>query len=192
MVEQFFISILNFFYEITHDFGISIIIFSFFVYLLILPFTILQFKSQKKFERLQEKFKKIQKDCKDDKRAQTQAMIKLLKEQKVNPFSFFLLFLIQIPIMIFIYRLVLRNVVSSHFSPLFLGRVHLDQKNFLFPFLILLFQIFQVKRADFFQYIFIFFIFLVLLNLPAGLNLYLLVFTFLSFLTQKLLLKRIS
>lgn len=192
MVEEFFFSIFNFLYQRTHDLGIVIIIFSSLVYLLILPFTISQLKSQKRFEKLQAKLKKIQRNCKGDKEAQTKALLNLLKKEKINPFPFFLLFLIQIPIMIFIYRFLLKNISSPQFSPLFLGKISLDQKNFLFPFLIFIFQILQMKKTDFFQYFFLFFFFLILLNLPAGLNLYFLTFTLLSFLGQKILTKKIS
>lgn len=192
MVEEFFFSIFNFLYQKTHDLGISIIVFSFFVYLLIFPFTISQLKSQKRFEKLQEELKKIKENCKNDKKAQTQAMLNLITKEKINPFPFFLLFLIQIPIMIFIYRFLLKNISSPQFSPLFLGGISLDQKNFLFPFLIFIFQILQIKKPDFFQYFFLFFFFLILLNLPAGLNLYFLTFTILSFLGQKILTKKIS
>lgn len=192
MVEEFFFSIFNFLYQKTHDLGISIIVFSFFVYLLILPFTISQIKSQKRFEKLQEELKKIKENCKNDKKAQTQAMLNLITKEKINPFPFFLVFLLQIPIMVFIYRFLLKNISSPQFSPLFLGKVPLDQKNFLFPFLIFVFQILQIKKPDFFQYFFLFFFFLILLNLPAGLNLYFLTFTLLSFLGQKILTKKIS
>ena len=192
MVEKIFISLLNFFYSFSHDFGISLILFAFLIYLLFLPLTFFQLKSQKRLDGFQKKLKEIQEKYKNDKKAQTEAIAQFLKEKNFRPFSFLLIFFIQLPILIIIYQIILKQVTHPVFPPFFLNTFDLTKPHFLFPLLIFLIQIFQTSQANFFQYFMVFFVFLILLKLPAGLNLYLLTFTFLSFLTQKVFFRKLT
>lgn len=190
MLENLIISLLNFFYSFSHDFGISLILFSFFVFLFLLPISLVQVRHQKELNGIQKQLKEIQKKFKDDKKAQTQALAQLFKEKKFYPFSFLLLFFIQLPILIFVYKIILDQVSRPLFPPYFLGIFDLTKPNFLFPFLIFLIQIFSLKNPNSFQYFVSFFVFLIILKLPAGLNLYLLTFTLLNLITQKLIFRK--
>ena len=52
--------VLNFFYDLTNNYGVAIIIFSILLRLILIPITIKQQKAMKNSARLQEKMKEIQ------------------------------------------------------------------------------------------------------------------------------------
>ena len=69
-------------------------------------------KHQGAMKRLQGDIKKIQEEHKSDKARQSEAMLALYKENKVNPFSSFIILIIQLPILIAIYK-VMRSGLSG-------------------------------------------------------------------------------
>jgi YidC/Oxa1 family membrane protein insertase len=101
--------------------------------------------SQKALTDLQPKIKEIQKKYKNDKEEQAKAMMELYRKTKVNPFSGCLPFLIQIPILIALYRVFWQGFTleqrvflysfvpspETNFVPTFLGFFNLAQPNFL-------------------------------------------------------------
>lgn len=93
-----------------HDFGIAIILLTILIRIILFPLSYKSIKSRQALSVLQPKIKEIQKKLKT-KEEQTQAMMKLYKEHKVNPFSGCLPLLIQFPILIALYR-VLINVLK--------------------------------------------------------------------------------
>lgn len=103
---------LVFLYNIVpgHDFGIAIILLTILIRVILLPLSSKSIKSRQALSVLQPKIKEIQKKFKT-KEEQTQGMMKLYKEEKVNPFSGCLPLLVQFPILIALYR-VLINVLK--------------------------------------------------------------------------------
>ncbi|MFW6305883.1 MAG: YidC/Oxa1 family membrane protein insertase [Bacillota bacterium] len=67
------------------NYGVSIIIFTVIVKLLLYPLSAKQARSMKDMQKLQPELKKIQEKYKDDKQKQTEAMTGLYKEHGVNP-----------------------------------------------------------------------------------------------------------
>lgn len=92
--------LLGLIYGVINDYGISIIIFTLFTKLLLMPFTIKQLKSSKAMQDIQPKMKEIQEKYKDNKEKQNQMLVELYKEHKYNPLSGCLPLLIQFPIII--------------------------------------------------------------------------------------------
>jgi len=70
---------------IVGNYGLSIIIFTIIIKLLLYPLSAKQTRSMKDMQRVQPELKKIQEKYKDDKQKQTEAMTALYKEHGVNP-----------------------------------------------------------------------------------------------------------
>jgi len=86
-----------------HDLGIAIILVTIFLRIVLYPLSHKALKSQKALQELQPKIKEIQKKFKD-KQEQAKATMEFYKENKINPFSGCLPLLIQLPILIGLYR----------------------------------------------------------------------------------------
>jgi YidC/Oxa1 family membrane protein insertase len=110
------LNILVFFYNTIafHDLGLAIIFLTVLVRLIIYPLSLSQIKSQKSLAGLQEKVNAIKKQYENDKQKQTQAIMELYKQNKVNPFSSCLSILIQFPILIAVYQVFRSGILSDH------------------------------------------------------------------------------
>ena len=97
--------------EFVQNYGLSIILFTVFVKVLLLPLTIKQTKSTKAMQDIQPKIQEIQEKYKDKPEKQQQEIMNLYKEAKVNPLAGCLPLLIQMPILFGLYN-VLRNPVD--------------------------------------------------------------------------------
>lgn len=124
------------------DFGFSILILTFAIRLFLLPLTIKSQKSQEKVLEFQREIEKIREQYKDSKE-QTKALINLYQQKKFNPFSGFLFFLIQIPILVALYRVFTQGIQNLPIKPLFLGFFDLARPNFFLSFLAGFLQYFQ-------------------------------------------------
>ncbi|MGV8906803.1 MAG: YidC/Oxa1 family membrane protein insertase [Acetobacterium sp.] len=90
-------------YNIIGNYGISIIVFTLLVKILLLPLNIKQTKSMKDMQRLQPEIKKISKKYKNNKEKLNEETLKLYKTFKVNPAGGCLPLLLQFPILIGLY-----------------------------------------------------------------------------------------
>ena len=88
------------------DFGISIIIFTVIIRFLLWPLVKKQLHQTKAMRKMQPELKKIQAKYKNDKQAQGLAMMELYKKHNISPFGSIGVLLIQLPILIGIYRVV--------------------------------------------------------------------------------------
>jgi YidC/Oxa1 family membrane protein insertase len=123
--------------------GVAIIILTLLVKAVLLPFTAKTIKSQVAMKAIEPKLQKIREEHATDKQLQTKKTFELYKEHKVNPFTGCLLLLIQLPIIIALYRVVLGGFVihpellygavhfPSHVSTMFLG-FDITQKSLIF------------------------------------------------------------
>ena len=87
-------------YDLVGHYGISIIVFTVIVKLLMIPLTVKQAKSMKNMQEIQPKINEIQKQYKNDKEKMNQKVMELYKEHNVNPMGGCLPLLIQFPIII--------------------------------------------------------------------------------------------
>jgi len=92
-----------------HDLGVAIILVTIFLRIVLYPLSHKALKSQKALQELQPKIKEIQKKFKD-KQEQAKATMEFYKENKINPFSGCLPLLIQLPILIGLYRVFLTGL----------------------------------------------------------------------------------
>src|SRR5580692_1502805 len=109
------LNLLIFFYQTIafHDLGLAIILATIFLRLILYPFFHTGAKQQMLMQRIQPHVKKIQEQHKDDREAQAAALMALYKEHGVNPFSSILLLVIQLPILIALYRIILSGLGAA-------------------------------------------------------------------------------
>lgn len=98
---------LAFFYAIVPSFAFSIIMLTIGVRVALIPLTAKQLKSQQAMQRLQPELKKLQAKYKGDRQTLNEEMMKLYKEHKANPLAGCLPLLLQMPLFIVLYRLIL-------------------------------------------------------------------------------------
>lgn len=101
-----------------HSFGVAIILVTLFIRFILYPLSYKALKSQRELSKVQPEIKKIQKKHKNNKQEQSAAIMKLYKEHDINPFAGCIPFLIQIPIIIGLYRVFLVELVPDKISEL--------------------------------------------------------------------------
>src|SRR4051794_10942613 len=96
--------LLNAFYSLPpHNLGVAIILMTCVVMAVMLPLTAKQVRSMVQMQKLQPEIKRIQAQFKDDKQAQSQAVMAFYKENQINPLSGCLPLLVQFPVWIALY-----------------------------------------------------------------------------------------
>jgi len=128
------------------DLGLSIILLTIFVRVVLFPVFWKSAKDQALMNRLQPHIKQIQLDHKDDREEQAKKLMALYKEHRLNPLSGFLLLLIQLPILIAIYHIILRDLTTDIFTNFyFLGLLDLGEKSLVLAVIAAAFQYLQGK-----------------------------------------------
>jgi len=184
------------------DFGVAVIALTLIIRFILYPTTAKSIRSQKEISEIQPKIKEIQEKYKDNKEKQAQETMKLYQEENINPFSGCLPLLVQLPILIGLFRVFWRGFASEQMSYLysfvsdpgainqtFLGLVNLENPN---PFLAILAGVFQFIQTKTMQsqdqsqddsgfkamfqkqmiYLFPLFTVMIVWNLPSAIALY--------------------
>lgn len=110
-VSNLFGYALNFIYEMIQNYGLSIILFSVLLKIILLPFSIKQQKTMKKTAELQVKVKEIQEKYKNDQMKLNQEIMDLYKKENMSPLSGCLPSIIQIILLLAMFGLV-RNPLT--------------------------------------------------------------------------------
>jgi YidC/Oxa1 family membrane protein insertase len=153
-------NLLILFYLFLKDFGLAIISLTFLIRILFYPLTTKSLKSQKALEEFQKKVREIQEKYQDDKEKQVKEMMDLYQKEKINPFSGFFPLLIQLPILIALYQVFRKGLISEEMvnlysfvpkpgqiNPLFLNFLDLTKSSLILAFLAGIFQFFQTKMT---------------------------------------------
>ena len=98
------LAILNFFYGLTHSYGLAIILLTLVIRLLLHPLNHKQMVSMQRMQKLQPRLKVLQEKFGTDKAKLNEETMKLYKENKVNPAAGCLPLLVQLPILILLFR----------------------------------------------------------------------------------------
>lgn len=93
-----------------HDFGIAVIVLTIIIRLILYPSMVQSLKSQKTLSEIQPKLQEIQEKYKNDKEKQSKELMALYQKEKVNPFGGCLPLLIQLPILIALYRVFIKGL----------------------------------------------------------------------------------
>ncbi|NIJ19248.1 YidC/Oxa1 family membrane protein insertase [Sphingomonas naasensis] len=114
VIEQPIFYYLDWLFRLVGNFGVAIILLTITIRLLLFPIAQRQFASMAAMRAVQPKMKALQERYKDDKQRQQQEIMKLYKEEKVNPLAGCLPILIQIPIMFALYKVLLLTIEMRH------------------------------------------------------------------------------
>ena len=98
-------------YDVVPNFGLSIILLTVLIRLVLLPLGIKQIKSMQAMQAIQPKVRQVQQRFKGNKQRQQEEIMKLYKEHGVNPFSGCWPVLLQFPILIAMYSII--NIVAQ-------------------------------------------------------------------------------
>jgi YidC/Oxa1 family membrane protein insertase len=96
------------------NFGVAIILLTVIIRGLMFPVAQKQFASMAQMKAVQPKMKEIQERFKDDKQRQQQEIMKLYKDEKVNPLAGCLPLVIQIPIFFALYKVLVLAIEMRH------------------------------------------------------------------------------
>jgi len=143
-----------------NDFGIAIILLTILIRILFYPLTNKAIKSQKTLESFQQKVQEIQERNKEDKEKQAREMMELYRKEKINPFSGLFPVLIQLPILIALYQVFRRGLMTeemvnlysfvpklNQINPYFLRFLDLTKPSLVFAILAGISQFFQAKMS---------------------------------------------
>lgn len=153
-------NLLVFFYNTLafSDVGLAIILLTLLVRLIFWPLSQKSIRSQKVLQELQPQIKALQEKYKDNKEEQGRQVMAFYKENKINPLSGCLPILIQLPILIALYRVFLKgfdtaslnllyNFVANpgHINPISVGWLNLAAPNIFMAILAGLAQFWQAQ-----------------------------------------------
>lgn len=143
-----------------HDVGIAVVILTILVKFILMPLSKKSIISQIKIKKLEPALKKIKEEYKN-KEEQAKKTMALYKENKINPFSGFLLILVQLPIIFALYFVFLNglnfeqnNLLYSfisnpaHVNLKFLGLIDMHSKSLLLAILAGLSQFIQTRMSS--------------------------------------------
>ena len=140
------------------NFGLAIILLTVLVRLVLYPLSAKAVRSQKELTKIQPQIQEIQKKYKGNQSNQAKELMKLYKEHNINPFSGCLPILIQLPILIAMYRVFLDGLdpsqlanlyyfvqVPESINPIFIGFLDLSQRSILLAVITGFLQFWQSK-----------------------------------------------
>ena len=115
------------------DLGLTIIILTVAIRALFAPLSLKTIKSQQSLKELAPKIEEIKTKFKNDTAAQSAAIMKLYKENNVNPLAGCLPLLIQLPILIALYQVFIKGITQESLTLLygFVSAPEVIQHNFL-------------------------------------------------------------
>jgi YidC/Oxa1 family membrane protein insertase len=114
-IASLFGYLLYYIYNIVHNYGLAIIIFTILTKIILLPFAIKQQKSTMLSQKMQPLINELQRKYKNDPQKMNEEWMRLTKENNFNPFGGCLISLIQIPIilgMLFVVGKPLTNMIK--------------------------------------------------------------------------------
>ncbi len=125
--------ILRFIHEYVGNYGVTIILLTFMIKLLFVPLQYKSYKSMKMMRLIQPKIKEVQEKYKGDRDRLNKELMKLYREQKVNPLGGFLPMFLQMPVFVALFN-VLYMTIDLRQAPFMLWVHDLSQQD---PFYVL-------------------------------------------------------
>lgn len=140
------------------DFGVAVIVLTIIIRIILYPLMLKSIKSQKMLSELQPKIQEIQQKHKNDKEKQVKEVMGFYQREKINPFGGCLPLLIQLPILIALYRVFWKGMEPEamnylysfvpnpgEINPIFFGLINLAEPSLGLAFLAGISQFFQTK-----------------------------------------------
>ena len=107
-VANLFGYVLNFIYNLVHNYGLALILFTIFLKIILLPLTVKQEKSTKASQEMQKELEALKFKYKNDTEKLNAATVELYKREKFSPFTGCFVAILQFVIIIGIFYLVSR------------------------------------------------------------------------------------
>ena len=179
-IRQFLTFLLNTTDKYVGNFGVSIIIVTILIKIMLLPLTLKQDKSMKEMKKLQPELEKIKEKYANDKQMLNIKTMELYKEHKVNPLGGCLPLLLQLPILFALFGVLRNGIIPKDSSFLWL-KLSVPDPFYVLPVLNGAVSFFQQKlmgSADSnpqmknMMYIFPIMMIMFSLKMPSGLQLY--------------------
>ena len=198
LLKQFLAFLLNTTDKYVGNFGISIIIVTILIKILLLPLTLKQDKSMKEMKKLQPELEKIKEKYANDKQMLNIKTMELYKEHKVNPLGGCLPLLLQLPILFALFGVLRSGIIPADSSFLWLKLTDKDPY-YILPILNGAVSFFQQKlmgSADSnpqmknMMYIFPIMMIFISYRMPSGLQLYWLTSSILAVVQQYFIMKK--
>jgi YidC/Oxa1 family membrane protein insertase len=176
---------LDMLYRATGNYGWAIILFTILTRVILYPLMRKQYHSMARMQKLQPKLRKIQERYRDDRQLQQQKLMELYKREGVNPFGGCLPMLVQLPLLILLWRAIFYSSEQMHLSSGFLWLTDLSVRDPYYILVILTTAIMIVQQrlmtpttgdagasGKLMGYIFPLFMAVFFASFPAGLWLY--------------------
>jgi YidC/Oxa1 family membrane protein insertase len=112
--------LLRAFYGLTGNWGLAIILLTFLVKAVFFPMTQRSFKSMQRMQKIQPELAKIKEEFADNPQEMNRRTLELMKEHQVNPLSGCLPTVVQMPVWIALYNVLLTSVELYHTRFLYL------------------------------------------------------------------------
>ncbi|NPA54473.1 MAG: membrane protein insertase YidC [Aquificae bacterium] len=171
--------IMHFIYNYVHNWGLTIIILTILLRIVLFPLNHKSLKAMKKMSDLAPEIQKLQKKYKDNPQKLQQEMMKLYAEHGANPMSGCLPILVQIPIFIALYNVLMVTVELKNVPFLWIPDLSDKDPYYILPILMGLSMIAQQwitpssdKNQKMIMYIMAAVFTFMFMNFPAGLVLY--------------------
>lgn len=112
--SKIFFSVIEFLFNNTGSIGWAVILFAIFIKIILHPISKKSMDSMSKMKKLGPEMKKIQTYHKDDKMRMQMEMAALYKKHKINPLSGCLPLLVQLPIFLALYKVLMNYITLRH------------------------------------------------------------------------------
>lgn len=122
LYQPLFNALIFFYHFLGRDMGVAIVLLTILIKLILFYPSLSQLKAQRSLQATQPKLKELKEKYKNDQQAYSKAVLEFYKENKVNPLSSCLPLLIQLPILIALYRVFIAGVATDPASGLILDR----------------------------------------------------------------------
>ena len=192
-LSRFILQILGFFYSLAGNWGVSIILLTLLVRLLLLPFILSSHRSMEVMKKVHPEIQKVKTKFKDDPQRMNQEVMAIMKSHRANPLGGCLPLLLQIPVFWSLWR-ALANSYSLYRAPFVFWIQDLSWKDpyYVLPVLMGFFMFVQQKLSPVtpnkemarVMQIMPVFMALFMINLPSGLVLYMLISTLFGLVQQ--------
>ena len=198
LLKQFLAFLLNTTDKYVGNFGVSIIIVTILIKIMLLPLTLKQDKSMKEMKKLQPELEKIKEKYANDKQMLNIKTMELYKEHKVNPLGGCLPLLLQLPILFALFGVLRNGIIPKDSSFLWL-KLSVPDQFYILPVLNGAVSFLQQKlmgSADSnpqmknMMYVFPIMMIMFSLKMPSGLQLYWLTSSILAVVQQYFIMKK--
>lgn len=126
--------LLYFFYGVTKNWGVSVLLLAVGVYFFLFPFTMKSTKAMKRMQELQPEIEALKQKHKDNPQKMNKEMLAMYREYKINPLGGCLPLVFQFPVFIALYQVLLRCIELKGKNFLWIKDLALPDQIFKLPF----------------------------------------------------------